>query len=699
MEYAELELSLRRRDVDSYTLELRYSRPGDAADIRLLRNQTAAVQFNLPLLLEQSDDLTAYGRTLSNALYDDPEVRIRLIQALTNAESVNAPLRLRLFIDTSAQELHSIRWELLRHPKHDTSLCSGDRVYFSRYLSSDDWRPIEMRSRGDLRVLVVVANPVGLEEFRLSPIDAPGELRRVRSALPGLEMSSLAEPGQATIGNIVAQLQRGYDILYLVCHGTLDKGETWLWLEDSERKIARISGASLVTNFNQMSHRPTLMVLSACQTGGAQQDLSDRGQALITLGPLLAEAGIPAVVAMHGNISVTTANSFLSRFFKEIRENGQVDRAGAIARAAVQDRDDAWMPVLYMRLKSGRIWYSPAFAPDERGSGRDKWPAIRESLRNGECTPIIGPDMTEGLFGRRADIAWRLANDYHFPLNPHDREGLPRVAQWLTIDQGRKFVYSQLIRMLYKGIQARHDTPPKGFEQIDPNEKPIHELLVLLDELITTAWHQRKEHIAAEPHLVLAEQPISVFITTDASNLLETALRAAGKKPISLVCPWKQSIIASPELWTLDQEINHQQPLVYHLFGNLRSSDTLVLTEDDFFDFLIGVTRNSDLIAGVVRASLVGSALMLLGFQMDDWHFRTFFRFVMNLGGRAGMEDFSHLAVQVSPGEDRIIDPRRARQFLETYFIRNDKVPISIYWGNAEDFTKELRATRQVGGA
>jgi len=40
--------------------------------------------------------------------------------------------------------------------------------------------------------------------------------------------------------------------------------------------------------------------------------------------------------------------------------------------------------------------------------------------------------------------------------------------------------------------------------------------------------------------------------------------------------------------------------LVYKLFGQLAEPDSLVLTEDDYFDYLIGVTSNRDLIPEAV---------------------------------------------------------------------------------------------------
>ena len=58
-----------------------------------------------------------------------------------------------------------------------------------------------------------------------------------------------------------------------------------------------------------------------------------------------------------------------------------------------------------------------------------------------------------------------------------------------------------------------------------------------------------------------------------------------------------------------------------------------MLTEDDYFDFLIGVTANKDLIPKPVRRALADSALLFLGFQLDDWDFRVLFR---SIAGQEG---------------------------------------------------------------
>jgi hypothetical protein len=111
------------------------------------------------------------------------------------------------------------------------------------------------------------------------------------------------------------------------------------------------------------------------------------------------------------------------------------------------------------------------------------------------------------------------------------------------------------------------------------------------------------------------------------------------------------------------------------------------VTEDDYFDFLIGVTRNSDLVPRVVRRRLSDSALMLVGFRLDEWDFRVLYRSLMRYeGGRH--DDYTHVAVQIDPEEGATIDAGRARKYLESYF---GSARVSLYWGSTEHFVKELQ--------
>ena len=123
-------------------------------------------------------------------------------------------------------------------------------------------------------------------------------------------------------------------------------------------------------------------------------------------------------------------------FFRELRRDGQIDPAMAVARGEVRDRSDAWMPTLFSRLKSGRIWYEPGFVG---GDEFEKWVTICAQVDKGEFIPILGPELGEDLFGGSRELASRLAKRHAFPLGEHERYDLSKVAQYLNATQNRKY--------------------------------------------------------------------------------------------------------------------------------------------------------------------------------------------------------------------------------------------------------------------
>jgi hypothetical protein len=678
----EIEIGLHRWDVEGYAVELRFTRPDDEADVPPVRGRAS---FDLNGLRERELNIAEYGQLLSGSLFGDPAVREFFSQARGVAESLEARLRLRLLVGASAPELRSVRWETLRDPKDGSSLLTDEHVCFSRYLSSLDWRPVRLRPKGELRALVVVANPTNVGQYqqqgqRLSPLDVPGELARARASLGDIPVTELASGGSATLDNLCDQLRQGPDILYLVCHGAMVgdppvQQEPYLWLEKEDGSAAVVAGEELATRLREMQDRPRLVVLASCQSAG--------GGTGTALGPRLVEAGIPAVVAMQGSVAIDTAAQFMPVFFRELQEDGQIDRAMSVARGAVRDRPDHWMPTLLMRLRSGRIWYVPGFAEDREGF--EKWPALLRCMSRGRCTPILGPGLVEPLFGPTREIARNWAETYHFPLAPYDREDLPQVAQYLAVKQARSFPRDELAEQLRVELVRRHGA---GLSD-DLRRSPLEKLLPVVGA------EQRRQN-PADPHRVLASLSCPVYITINPDNLLAEALTEVGKEPKVEMCRWNEYLEGIPSVFDDDPDYrpDAQHPLVFHLFGRYEEPDSLVITEDDYFDYLIGVTSNKDLIPGEVRRALADTALLFLGFQLDDWNFRVLFRSIMSQEGRRLRQKYAHVGVQVDPDEARLLEPEGARRYLSGYFEDAD---ISIYWGDAEDFVKELQQ-RLPGG-
>jgi hypothetical protein len=440
--YADLEMGLYRRDAESNSIEIRFTPPEGDADLRMVRGGPSLARFDMERFQVLALDDKAYGQLLGESLFADPEVKTALAQARSVAQTRNAFLRLRLFIGPSSSELHSLRWETLRDPEDGSSLVTSEQILFSRYLCSFDWRPIRRRPQSDLRALVVIANPanIGSDEpgrFPMASLDVGSELLRAKSSLGSIPVKELASGGAASLNSLCTHLRDGYDIVYLVCHGAVVKCEPRIWLEKEDGNAAVVSGSELISRLKELPQMPRLLVLASCQSAG-----SGEGETLAARGPGLAEGGLPAVLAMQGNVSIDTVAKFMPVFFQELQRDGQIDRAMAAARGAVREQPDWWMPVLFMRLKSGHIWYAPGIA-EERG-GLKKWPALIDSILHQQCTPILGPGLTEPFVGSRRDIAQKWAEERNFPMSPHVREDLPQVAQYLAVNQSPSFARNSL---------------------------------------------------------------------------------------------------------------------------------------------------------------------------------------------------------------------------------------------------------------
>ncbi len=593
-------------------------------------------------------------------------------------------VHLRLYIDPDAAELHELCWEALRDPASGELLVTRERFLFSRFISNRDFRPVQFRTQDQLRALIVIANPSNVGDYKpggrpLMPLDVPGETKRATEALGNLPSTVLSTPGSATFNGIVSKLREGYDILYLVCHGALIEDEPRLCLEDENGKAAIVPGADLVTRLSELKQRPRLVVLASCQSAGtgAEARTTDEG-VLAALGPRLAGAGIPAVVAMQGNVTMRTIGAFMPVFFRELQVDGQIDRAMAAARGAVRDWEDWWMPVLFMSLKQGRLrWYQPGFTGGEPDF--ERWRALVNNIRKGKCTPIIGSGILESLVGSFREIAREWAASHKYPMSERDQEQLPLIAQYLEVNQGESgYVRDEFFKALRKGAlrQYGHDLTDEQRAESVP-----------VEQIISHAGAVRRALEPAEPHKVLASLGLPIYLTTNPDNLLADALGELTRPAKVQLCPrgYETAALALDEAAFKPSK---ETPLVYHLFGHLREPDSVVLTQDDYFDYLIDVTTNKDLIPGTVRTSLTDAALLFLGFQMSDWDFRVFFRSIMSQEGAGRRKRFSHVAVQLDPEQDRLVDPARARRYLERYFLDTD---ISIYWGNAEDFLTELQ--------
>lgn len=286
----------------------------------------------------------------------------------------------------------------------------------------------------------------------------------------------------------------------------------------------------------------------------------------------------------------------------------------------------------------------------------DDWALLVSRIESGRCTPFLGAGASYGHVPMAGDLAQSWAAKHRYPL--HDTDNLARVAQFLA---------------------TRFD-----------NVHPKDELLKELRELT------RPDFAAFdEPHGLLAELPFETYITTNYDSFMFDALqdRARNKRPKRDFCRWNQSLRNLHQHPTVFDGGNYvpdaSNPLVFHMHGYDRLAESLVLTEDDYLDFLISMSTGRSPLPDCVEGAMGRSTLLFVGYSLADINFRVLFRSLTRYI-EVSMSR-KHIAVQLLPLEPGVTDAQRsiATDYLDKYF---GSLNISVFWGSAREFAAALRA-------
>lgn len=667
---ADLEIGLRwNRDNDAFDVALGIEVTGENVDHRQFSEEPLSIDTGR--LGHLMADEPAYGAALTQMLFGHADVKQFYMRARASTEGAKRKLRVRLVVSGPAR-YHALRWESLRDPSTGAPIATLPNVLWSRYVTSPDWSPIPALAGLD-SALIVIAAPRDLQDYRprereLRDVNLEEELARAQSALAQIPKVRWLE--RATLANMMKALHEGVDILYLVCHGALmNEGVPVLYLENPDRTVHPVDGRILVERLSDLEQRPTVVMLCSAQSAstGTETWSADRGE-LSALAPQIAAAGVAAVVAMQGNISTRTAATFTPTFFTALAQQGVLDEAMAVARRTVRDRPDWWAPVLFSRLRSGHIFTS-GFAVRRE----ETWTRLASQIKTGNFTPVIGPLLASGILGSRQDIARRWAAKWQMPLPVHAQDDLAQVAQYLSMHITKDRVRAELHSYLVDEIRERRNraTPDDLFWNLP-------DALVQGDDLtsaILEIGRRLRARDNGDPYRILAELDASLYLTTDWTGLLQNALMENGRSPTTMTFPWNDT----REFTTRHVEPpTSERPLVYHLCGHLDDLDSLVLSEDDYFEWLNAWAIRRRSVPPSVLKALTNRPLLFLGYRsLGDWDFRIISQGIRNLGDNA-LHRHLHVAVLPPPQ-----DPEVAQNFTPDW--------VSIYWGETRRFLNEVR--------
>jgi hypothetical protein len=288
----------------------------------------------------------------------------------------------------------------------------------------------------------------------------------------------------------------------------------------------------------------------------------------------------------------------------------------------------------------------------------DDWTLLIGRIKEGKCTPFIGAGACHGTIPTASRIAEAWASNEGFPFD--DCTDLAKVAQFLSVK----------------------------YDAIRPKDMFIEQFRTIAAPNFDDPY---------EPHRVLADLPLPIYITTNYDDFLFRALSRTqfvpgkNKSPRRELCKWNQQIgggrsKARKRTPHLDADV--ERPIIFHLHGHMELAESMVLTEDDYLDFLIKIGKDESLLPPRIEEAFTSTSLLFVGYSLNDWNFRVLFRSVVSYLEISTRR--VHISVQLSPLKDTASDAqkRNAEEYLNRYF---SKLDIRVYWGDARKFAKELR--------
>ena len=195
-------------------------------------------------------------------------------------------------------------------------------------------------------------------------------------------------------------------------------------------------------------------------------------------------------------------------------------------------------------------------------------------------------------------------------------------------------------------------------------------------ELVVSDFYKQNGSTPTDLHRDLAALPFRLCVSASPDDLMFAAFAArTDKSPTKSHYDFRATLaprLASP---------TNREPLVYHLYGHCDVPSSLVLTESDLIEFLVGVIRGTPPVADQVRSLLANPSVsfLFLGFGFHHWYLRVLLH-VMNIYG--------HRSKAIAFEDERFFDHPEREQTVS--FFSGDRL-IDFRPLRWEGFARQLR--------
>ncbi|MEW5872884.1 MAG: CHAT domain-containing protein [Chloroflexota bacterium] len=335
----------------------------------------------------------AYGRMLFEAIIRDQRAANGGSGSTDDGytialERTGGKPRLELQLDA----FNTYEWEYLWGQEGPLAVIEGAPFY--RKADGRDPGPAPARP---LKILAAICSPLNLRQphhlipelAELTELDIDQERDILEKGLERLRRAGLAEyrilegkNGQPASWEALRQaLQEGYQVLHILAHGLFAPDRSGqpvynLVLEEGAERQRRLAPLS---SFDRsfLGEALRLVVLAACRSAAPGAASGARSLAAHLVGQ-----GVPAVIAMQGNLPIETAQLFTQRFYDDLARSGRIDMALAATRYDIyKPNTNSWdfgLPVLLTSASDGQL-----FEVDEARAAANL-PALEPEIRSYE---------------------------------------------------------------------------------------------------------------------------------------------------------------------------------------------------------------------------------------------------------------------------------------------------------------------------
>ena len=152
------------------------------------------------------------------------------------------------------------------------------------------------------------------------------------------------------------------------------------------------------------------------------------------------------------------------------------------------------------------------------------WDVLLRRIKQGRCTPFHGAGAAYGVLPLGGDIAKQWADKYEYPME--DRSNLIAVSQFLALKYSDAIFPKDLIVEMFADVKEPDFNDP------------------------------------AEPHRVLANLDLPVYVTTNYDDFMVKALARHHREPNRILCQWnravKDYVTDNPTILEKDPSYNRQ---------------------------------------------------------------------------------------------------------------------------------------------